>query len=236
MKIALCFSGQLRSVDKAYDYYARNLFEHYDVDVFVHTWRKNAKTEKLMLEKYLPIHADIDFELDHNYLNTKYPRILDPKHPACFTVQMFYSIFASNQLKKQHELKMGFEYDWVIRSRFDYALNRFIDFDECKQDVVYVPNKEHHHALGLTCNDQFAWGSSPIMDKYCNTFMNLDRLYVEGFPMNGEQMLSGNLQLNNLILDKLEYCDMNPPFPPGEYNGTQHSLIRDDMKQWQPNL
>ncbi len=32
MKIALCFSGQARSFEKGYEYYKRNLLDHYDVD------------------------------------------------------------------------------------------------------------------------------------------------------------------------------------------------------------
>ena len=38
MKIALCFSGQPRSYEKGYEYYKKNLLDHYDVDVFIHTW------------------------------------------------------------------------------------------------------------------------------------------------------------------------------------------------------
>ena len=39
MKIALCLSGQARSYEKGYEYHKKNLLDHYDVDVFYHTWR-----------------------------------------------------------------------------------------------------------------------------------------------------------------------------------------------------
>ena len=39
MKIALCLSGQARSFEQGYEYYKKNLLDHYDVDVFIHTWQ-----------------------------------------------------------------------------------------------------------------------------------------------------------------------------------------------------
>ena len=34
----------------------------------------------------------------------------------------------------------------------------------------------------------------------------------------------------DLYGDYLEYVNMDNPFPPGEFNGTWHSLIRDDCE------
>lgn len=38
MKIALCFSGLPRFINETFDNLNSNLIQHYDVDVFVHTW------------------------------------------------------------------------------------------------------------------------------------------------------------------------------------------------------
>lgn len=38
MKVAVCFSGQPRFVEKTYESIKKNLIDGYDVDVFVHTW------------------------------------------------------------------------------------------------------------------------------------------------------------------------------------------------------
>jgi hypothetical protein len=50
--------------------------------------------------------------------------------------------------------------------------------------------------------------------------------------MIGEDMMSANLKRAGLVGERLQYVDMNNPFPPGPYNGTPHSLIRDDMDLW----
>ena len=38
MKIALCFSGQPRYIDKSFEQYQKGIFEKNDVDVFAHMW------------------------------------------------------------------------------------------------------------------------------------------------------------------------------------------------------
>ena len=40
----------------------------------------------------------------------------------------------------------------------------------------------------------------------------------------------------DLYGDYLEYVNMNNPFPPGEFNGTWHSLIRDDCGEWKKKI
>ena len=47
-----------------------------------------------------------------------------------------------------------------------------------------------------------------------------------------EDMMSENWKANNLVGENLIYCNLDHPFPPGQYNGTWHSLIREDFEQW----
>jgi hypothetical protein len=60
----------------------------------------------------------------------------------------------------------------------------------------------------------------------------MDQYYNNGEPMIGENMLSANLKRAGLVGQRLTYVNMNNPFPPGKYNATPHSLIRDDMELW----
>src|SRR5208283_211049 len=99
---------------------------------------------------------------------------------------------------------------------------------------LYVPSDrltpQHDFA-----NDQFAVGSSPIMNKYMSTWLNLDNYYMDGFEMIGEQMMRANLYEYGLIGDKLVYMDMNHPFEPDfKFNYNKHSLIREDLLEWSP--
>ena len=66
MKIALCFSGQVRSFEKGYDYYKRNLLDHYDVDVYIHGW-KMPNGEKALLQLFNPKDYLFEDKLVGNY-------------------------------------------------------------------------------------------------------------------------------------------------------------------------
>jgi hypothetical protein len=66
MKIALCFSGQARAFEQGYEYYKRNLLDHYDVDVYIHTWKFPGEDKLAELYKPVKIHTQVpplgDFE------------------------------------------------------------------------------------------------------------------------------------------------------------------------------
>jgi len=228
IRIAACISGQPRSFEKGHEYIHENLLSKYDVDVFFHTWHNKDVDYDLLKELYQPKDFKIELPLVDTFSN--YTRIPSPKFPAYFTVSAFYSIFHSSRLRKEYELQNNFTYDWVVRLRFDYALNGTPDFS-LDNTKLYVPNCRMVLEKDF-CNDQFAFGSSLTMTRYCSTYLNLDKFYNEGVTMIGEDMLQANLRKYKLVGDNLVYVDVNNPFPPGEHNGTWHSLIRDDYVNW----
>jgi hypothetical protein len=229
LKIALCLSGQARSFEKGFEYHKKNLLDHYDVDVFIHTW-KNADINTLVgLYKPTGIITEepLSGDFDAMYPNT--PNM--ERHPPRFTVAMFHSIYHSCVLKTQHEMVNKFTYDWVIKSRTDYALNIKIPFEKLDPTKLYMPNCRMVPERDFG-NDQFAFGNSNTMNKRMSIFLNMNHFYDQGVQMIGEDMLKAQLHEHNLHGDNLVYVNMNNPFPPGEYNGTWHSLIRDDTAEW----
>lgn len=231
MKVALCLSGRPRSHEKGYEYHKHNLLDHYDVDVFVHTWDGvGVDVMNSIGEKYKPKRMVTTNTFNEGGLK-KYPDA-HPDWPAKNVIHMFYSIFRSNHEKKLYELENGFTYDVVIKSRFDYALNRTLPLDSVEQNKIYVPKdmvKGQIPPNGIICNDQFAFGNSSTMDIYSNTFWMIDLATSLNCPVIGEDLLSANLQIHGLVGEKMIYIDMNYPFPPGKYNSTPHSLLRDDI-------
>lgn len=222
MKIALCFCGQARSFEKGYEYYKRNLLDRYDVDVYIHSWK--FEEENRFLDLYKP--KEYSFvvpplgDFDNKYTNTPNP----VKHPPRFTYRMFYSMYCVSEM-------VHGDYDWVIKSRTDYALNLVIPFDKIDNSKLYIPHCRMVPTRDFG-NDQFAFSSQENMMKYMSTFVNLDKYYNAGNQFIGEDMMRANLHEHNLYGDKLVYVDMNNPFPPGPHNGTWHSLIRDDYDNW----
>lgn len=239
MRIAICISGQPRSVAKGYEYLKKNLLDHYDVgdtDIFIHTWNKHGefsyevnKYYGAMGEGYTIAHPE--HPLHKDFINARYPRVDNPAFPAFNTYSMWYSVYKANMLKKLWEDQKGFKFDIVIRTRFDYALNKVIDFSQVNPNKLYVPNCRMTPAKDF-CSDIFAYGSSEVMDLYSNTFNNIDHFYRLGAVMNGEHMLAANLRAYGLVGPNMEYVDMNNPFPPGKYNGNWHSIIRDDFEKY----
>jgi hypothetical protein len=222
MKIALCFSGQARSFEKGYEYYKRNLLDHYDVDVYIHSW-KFPESEK-MIELYRPRACQFETPLV-NDANEKYTNTPNAsKYPPQSTFNMFYSMFECSQM-------IGKEYDWIIRSRPDYALNVKIPFEELDNTKLYIPNCRMVPERDFG-NDQFAFSSWENMLSYMSTYIFLDDYYNEGAQFIGEDLMQANLRHRNLCGENLVYVNMNNPFPPGKHNGTWHSLIRDDYEQW----
>lgn len=234
MKIALCLSGQARSFDKAFPFVKKNLLDKHDVTVFFHTWNTVDETEILKLytnsQLWLtepPQEPDL----------SKYTRVPPPqpnwkvKDPALSTWAQFYSLNKANTLKIKYEREFGMNFDWVIRSRFDFALNTEITFEDLDNSKLYIPNCRMTPDRDFG-NDQFAFSSSRNMDKYCNVFNRIDEFYDVGVTMIGEDMMSMNWKTTGLTGENLEYCNMNHAFPPGPHNGTWHSLVREDFEKW----
>jgi len=157
MKIALCFSGQPRAYRQSYDFYRRNLLDNYDVDIYLHTWTMNEGREEL-LELLKP--KAYEFEdhppCDANQRYTNTPNARD--YPPYNNWMMVYSTWKSSLLIEG-------EYDWVIRSRTDFALNRLIPFAELDRSKLYIPDEG---------NDQFAFGSQANMMQHMETFTHID--------------------------------------------------------------
>lgn len=232
MKVAVCISGQPRSYLKGYEYLKKNLLDHHDCDIFIHTWQTEVVDIDSVIGLYEPRAVCVEeFPADPKVLNERYTNTPDPvNYPPANAALSYYSLFQAGVMKRRAELIDGV-YDAVVKTRFDYALNRTLPLDQIEHNRVYIPNCRMVPSRDFG-NDQFAFGKSSVMDRYMSTFMHMDHFYDLGVRMNGEEMMCATLRFYNLIGPNLEYVDMNNPFPPGKYNGTPHSLIRDDMELW----
>lgn len=238
MRVALCLSGQPRSFVRGYDYHKKNLLDHYDVDVFMHTWPNyttNPYAQILNLYKdggkHVQILANVDPYMEDREafakkINELYTRVPNSEFPAINTWLMWYSIHESIEQAYLHD-----DYDVIVRSRFDYALNIRPPLELTVVNRVYVPSDRmtQNHDF---CADMFAWGTPNVMMKYAQTFDNLYNHYEAGVTMIGEDMLARQLKEHGLVGKNMVYVEMQNPFPPGPYNGNWHSLIRDDFTDW----
>lgn len=223
MKIALCLSGQPRALQEGFAYHSRNLIEEYEVDVFVHSW--NSDLNGRVLRIYKPVKhkfEDPKFGEEHDikYKYTDEENLWPPRN----ALSAFYSIYQANELKRQHENENGFFYDWVIRSRFDYAINTMISFKELDNNKLYVPGRRDQ----LMC-DQFGFSSSANMDKYADTYNHINRFYEENCWMIGEHLLAKNI-INHGLQTRITHIETNRPFT--DLCEAHAGLIRTDHLSW----
>lgn len=224
MKLALVLSGQLRAFEEGFKYIKNNLLDHNDVDVYFHTWSKNWN--KIVLNLYKPKDIIIEDDSIFNYFSDY--KIVSQNHPARNTILMYRSIKYADILRKNSNIN----YDWVIRTRFDFALNSKIQFNTLdKTKMYFCDTRSNDEATEV--HDQFAITTPDEMNIYSTVYDNIDQYHSEGCLVNGENLLIYHLQKNKLNgKNKINYIDLNPPFINGPYNWGKHSLIRSDMEKW----
>ncbi len=224
MKIALLLSGQLRSFSEGWSYINKNLLTHHDVDVYFHTWSKNWNSKVVSL--YKP--KDFIVEFDELFGQYSGYRIASPMHPARNFFMMYRSILLADLMRQSSEI----EYDWIVRTRFDFALNKMIDFAALNDSKMYFcdtqKNSEH-----TAVHDQFVISKPKDMSVYSSVYRKIDLYHESGCILNGEDLLIRHLKEHDMLgPHKVEYINLNPPFLHGKYNYGLHSLIRTDMEKW----
>jgi hypothetical protein len=235
MKIALCISGQPRMWEKGFEYHDKNIIKDNDVTVFLHSWQMPVEEMQSISKKYnahsFIISPTPTVDLS-KYTNTPPPSPnWKVKDGRMSTWAQLYAIKECIRTKIEYEKYNGMRFDWVVRSRFDFAINVKIPFDELDNSKLYIPNCRMVPTRDFG-NDQFAFSSSENMDKYADAYNNIDSFYNSGVQYMMEDFMSANWKLHGLTGENLIYCDINHPFPPGQYNGTWHSLLREDMQEW----
>ena len=177
MKIAVCISGQIRSWNQVKDNIIQNIFKD-NTDVFF------VCDEDLSISN---IDNEITKELQPFYDESILGHFNSNKNnetsvESC--INMFYKIMKCNQLKIQHENKHNFKYDTVVRLRTDTNFQKPLIFLEDK-DKIFTP----HNCVGGGVCDQFAYGSSDLMDKFCDLFPNIKKYFDEGCSFHPETLL-----------------------------------------------
>jgi hypothetical protein len=191
MKIAVCFSGQIRTGVQT----APNILRYIgdlrsECDIFVHTW--DIKTDP---NQQKPDDPNILINVDRSVFSEFY-RLYNPLYMVVEPyrlravastwggervdaktgrnyVSMFESIYESNQIKMIHEQKHGFVYDRVIRIRPDLTFNPTRNL---RDDLIAAPIDDktfvsEYHKSNFNdgkLEDIYWVASSPVMDKICN--------------------------------------------------------------------
>jgi hypothetical protein len=199
MKIAVCFSGQFRTAKEC----APNLkaffsSDTHEIDFFIHTWDTTSYKNFNGTNIY-PQRDRILTQEEIDFLKSTYnPKLLKVESHSEYLkkytnkgfgsgLELWYSFYKSISLKKLHERKNNFKYDFVIKVRLDCMFRKVNQFDEHINHILKYPSNYivTHFRYDtnwksklnqISANDIFFIGTSKTIDSYSSFFID-KRIY-----------------------------------------------------------
>ena len=202
MKIALCLFGvvgghkgkahsgsSLDVLSKGFECYEKNILSKYDVDVFIHSWTTEMKSE--ILEKYEPKNYKFEnqkiFKIPSYVKGTKGTSRKEKKKRKQNHYSRWFSTFESVNLKHQYEEENIIKYDFVLTSRFDVAWQTPIHFEKLDSKLFYAshwPRWFDESGKKVHGKDWFG-----LLEKNGNKLKNQYTKKLVGYPYNNEGLL-----------------------------------------------
>lgn len=242
MKIAICYYGRLRCIDKLFENQNKFLFGEHNVDIFFHTWNGSHITDaedilyyenqvKFVKENIKPKKFFIEDskKFDKNFINSPMcsdecfnknynpQKRLSNANKPFNVLSMFYSIQQVNSLKKQYEQSNNMIYDCVAQIRTDMKFNQKIDLDSLDLNLINKTWRDQINYPNISDNymiDHNAISGSKQMDLYSDCFLYAPTYYMnEKISFLPEEILAFHIRDCNLKVNMI--------------NST-HELVRSD--------
>ncbi len=221
MKVALLLSGLPRKVEDVYNCTWKHIIENYDTDVYLHAW-KDEEWE-LVSKTYSNTKS---LQIQEPFRFTKYKEGIKLPHTDKSRPLPQYDVMSCfRQLPMFYSWQMGykplydsmFEYDVVIRSRYDLGINQPISLNQLNMDLI-------NHSIDGT---QFFDDNLCITNKhnsdilFHNVFDNVIKNGREtGILNSAESSWTGVLQKCNLIDKSVRHPSL------------KFSLLRENKLWW----
>lgn len=217
-RVAVCFSGHLRTFIDNIDNFKKNLLDLYNCDVFISTWDSFGLSNRPLDKKIYTLQTnDYVYHISQK-INVK--KFYIEENDKQFTISslmerkrvdhrdfngmlsMFYKIQNCNELKIEYEKENNFTYNCVVRARPDLLLNSPIILPKNKNDYKYVYVPVNGDFGGL--NDQLSFSSSKMMDIYSSLYQRINYYLTCGSVMNPEKLVKFNLDKNKIGIRKFD--------------------------------
>jgi len=184
MRVAVLLTGQPRTFETAAPGILR-YFSKANPDYFIHVWNHDTtryrdaekkgvvttnQVQKETFNKIVKFYNPISIKIDE-----------DKKFIYSSTLPQLYSLMHANNLKKNYELVNEFQYDIVVKCRFDLIWNHNLFFDP----VELVHNSAYFSWIDNTYNnsvsrpgnypfahDRIYYANSIVMDHLANQYNN----------------------------------------------------------------
>lgn len=221
MRVALCFSGHLRTFRATWKNIKKNIIDVLQPDIFLHTWNQVGITtsskregiyhyktyskkefEENELQKALDMYQPIKYEIeDQKDIKFNITDIIKKRSMIGdfdrFYFQM-YSYYRANQLKKEYENKNNFIYDMVIRARPDIKYPEGIPFEKMDTSKNIVYSSDHRNGTFPRLRDPFAVGNSFSIDQYCESYNKVNEYLYDGAIFTAESLINRSLYYSKI--------------------------------------
>jgi hypothetical protein len=240
LKIAVCISGQVRTAIPGYLSF-KSFFEDMNIDVFIHTWDKTtirAGRQQIVIDEGPDVIEKIKELYQPVKLVQEKSRTWDP---LMSFGSMFYSIMQANQLRLDYQIEKNFQYDLVIKYRFDALFPEHVKFRKMHYDIrtLYYPLSNQgivytdfgHHGI----SDIIFWGDSRTMNIVSDTYRYYYKLTEEMRLARQSGTFAWDVDRGQLSPGQIIYkraIDHN--IHPQLTEPMQHTLWRADMKFLHP--
>lgn len=214
-KIAICFSGHIRDLDRTKDYWT-GMIKKYDMDVYASFWDVENKDLGDTMNNFLRIYDVKKVEVEnynsfHKSTLSQIQSIVNPPFDLIPQLQeatkqfgqlpMWYKVWKANMMTKE----LGVDYDIIIRARTDSFF---------MGDVTILDNGILNVPIGISCipnwgdsygiNDIFAYGSPKVMDYYSSMFLYMMKYLNDGYyPFPPEHFLYVHMSKANTSIRQI---------------------------------
>ena len=228
MKVAICFSGAIRSFDECASSTMKYLISNFDnPDIFLHLWtfndenisdinynfkwRKDTSSindilkvlepKKFVIEEYNSLNEELikkSSMLDMDLFDTD-----EKKNYGFNCCSMYWKILKSFELAEVYMNENNFEYDLIIRARLDFIWEDYIkqsDFTNIINDTIYLIKDRYATCSRLDTNDKFFAGNYPTMKKMCDIFNYLKKYQDLGINIEGQTINETHIKFCNFTV------------------------------------
>lgn len=217
MKVALCFSGLPRYLEKTLSFWQKSIIDPYKPDIFVHCWKTHNRQQDWKIQQFIQqAYSPAVFSMESipkfdvsDYTDRIWPHRVTPQ--AQFS--QFTSIQSSQKMRRHWEIQHKFKYDVCIRARFDWFLEtiefKINDAINLAHTPTLAGHKFHFHGMGwdlVGVSDQFAYGNSDNMTVYGDLIDNIPFLYhFHKIDFCGELFLRAHLAYHHLEIQEHQW-------------------------------
>ena len=211
MNIAVCFSGQLRSIELTYrniNKFLNNNFEDYKIFAHIPENKKiNQQFDQYFQDSLYIIEKDPNIrktKLKNSQFKSVKNKFKSLRKAKIAHMQQLYGIFKCNELKKEYEAKNNLVFDWVLRCRSDLMFyDSDIDLSKMNNKYLYTPN--FHNWSGI--NDRFIISSSENMNTFADLYNYILQNEIDGF--NAESIFKNYLDAKSIELREINTVRFN---------------------------